>query len=241
MTTLSLIVPAAGCGQRAGTNGNKILVALGKKPLLHHTLRALTAPEAYPHNVRITQLIIAAREEEFELIQPILDNLTHSPTHPPTLSLIEGGPTRQASVFNAVRAATGEFVLVHDAARPLVSAALIFRVVDTALESDAALAALPCPDTVKRATPDGAVAGTLNRNTIWLAQTPQVFRREILLAALENAQRENYNGTDCSSLVERLPGQRVMLVPGDSHNFKVTYPEDVARAGVLLGSGADAD
>jgi 2-C-methyl-D-erythritol 4-phosphate cytidylyltransferase len=160
-----------------------------------------------------------------------------------TLRLIEGGETRQQSVSNAVQVAAGDFVLVHDAARPLLSRELIARVIEAAQRNGAAIAALPVSDTVKRATRCGEanhIAETLPREEIWLAQTPQVFRRGVLLQALEAARRDGFTGTDCASLVERLcaeSGQalhRVTLVLGEERNFKVTFAADLERAAHLL-------
>ena len=148
--------------------------------------------------------------------------------------LVEGGATRQDSVWNAVRATKSEWVLVHDAARPCPSRALIESVRDAATATSAAIAALPVSDTVKRAAPDGSIAQTLNRDQIWLAQTPQVFRRELFLAALESAAREGWQGTDCASIMERA-GHQIMLVPGEAENLKVTYAADLERAAAILG------
>ena len=147
--------------------------------------------------------------------------------------LVEGGATRQDSVWNAVRAARSEWVLVHDAARPCVSGALIEATRRAATSSGAAIAARPVSDTVKRAAPDGSVAQTLNRDEIWLAQTPQVFRRAPFLAALQSAQKDDWQGTDCASILERA-GQKVTLVRGESDNLKVTYAPDLERAAAIL-------
>ncbi len=149
------------------------------------------------------------------------------------ISLVEGGATRQDSVLNAVRVARGEWVLVHDAARPCLSRALIEAVITAATSGGAAIAALPVSDTVKRAAPDGSIIETLNRDEIWLAQTPQVFRRAPFLAALQSAHSEGWQGTDCASIMERA-GHQVMLVKGEAENFKVTYADDLARAAALL-------
>jgi 2-C-methyl-D-erythritol 4-phosphate cytidylyltransferase len=230
--TISIVVPAAGCGSRAGTAGNKILAPLCGEPLLGHTLRALTNAAAFPTNTAPLELLIAARRDEFGLIQPILDSPKAQNSKLKT-AVIEGGATRQDSVFNAARAACGDLLMVHDAARPLVSPQLIARVLEAALEKDAALAALPCPDTVKQATEDGTVVATLDRSVLWLAQTPQVFRRALFLEAMEKAARDGFNGTDCASLVEHL-GHPVQLVRGEARNFKVTYPDDLERAEAML-------
>jgi 2-C-methyl-D-erythritol 4-phosphate cytidylyltransferase len=166
------------------------------------------------------EVVISARREEFSLIDDVIGTLSNTPsgyseragsrvnTH-----CVEGGTTRQDSVDAAVRAASGRYVLVHDAARPLLLPTVVQRVVTAALQSGAAIAAMPVSDTVKRAASrvgdrragcNPVVAQTLPRGDIWLAQTPQVFRRDILFQGLEEAQRDGFSGTDCASLVERL-------------------------------------
>ena len=237
-TTISIVVPAAGCGSRAVTSGNKILAPLHGKPLLWHTLRALVNSAAFPENNQLIELFIAARRDEFELIHPILHHLIPRPSSL-IPRLVEGGATRQESVFNAAQVARGDLILVHDAARPLVSPPLIKRVIEAAQQNGAALAALPCADTVKQATENRCVAATLDRSLLWLAQTPQIFRRELFLQALKNAAQNNFNGTDCASLVEHF-GHEVQLVAGEARNFKVTYPDDLERAAALIALATSA-
>ena len=260
--TITAIVPAAGCGARAGLNGNKILAPLLGRPLLSWTLEALL--EMAP-----AEVIVACREEERAAIRaafggvnsasvpvPVQDfesqngarlgapffrfvedaNAARDQTGSLPIVLVEGGATRQDSVLHAVRAARGEWVLVHDAARPCVSLALIQAVLAAAQESGAAIAALPVSDTVKRAAPDGSIAQTLDRSEVWLAQTPQVFARQPFLAALESAQNDGWQGTDCASIMERA-GHRVSLVVGEANNLKVTYAADLERAAAILAGG----
>ncbi|HEX8237377.1 MAG TPA: IspD/TarI family cytidylyltransferase [Abditibacteriaceae bacterium] len=274
MATISVIVPAAGCGARANLNGNKVLAPLCGKPLLWWTLRALTHPQALPQGVALREVVISARSEEFSLIENVTSALSQAASEysqradshgtrvsgksrmpgkssPVKMRCVEGGATRQDSVASAVRTASGDYILVHDAARPLVSPQVVQRVVTAALHSGAAIAAMPVSDTVKRAA-DGAsdcraggnsvVAQTLPRGEIWLAQTPQVFRRDILLHAFDEAQHTGFSGTDCASLVERLRDHAqntrhpVTLVAGDERNFKVTYAADLERAANVLRS-----
>jgi 2-C-methyl-D-erythritol 4-phosphate cytidylyltransferase len=266
MVTISVIVPAAGCGARANLNSNKVLASLCDKPLLWWTLRALTHPQALPESVALYEVVISARREEFSLIENVTNALSQdaseysqgersqgkdAPGQGPQLNMrcVEGGTTRQDSVAAALGVAGGNYVLVHDAARPLVSPQVVQRVVTAALHSGAAIAAMPVSDTVKRAASrvgDRGIAGnpliaqTLQRGDIWLAQTPQVFRRDILLQALAEAQHTGFFGTDCASLVERLRDRAqnvlypVSLVTGDERNFKVTYAADLERAANLL-------
>lgn len=259
MATITAVVPAAGCGARAGLSGNKILAPLGGRPLLWWTLRTLLQAG------QCAEIVIAARRDEWDDIRTVLSRLDHDLSQPLQVieggyhvnpaqrqrsdfpvRLIEGGGTRQQSVHNAVRAAAGDFVLVHDAARPLLSSDLIARVVQAALRDGAAIAALPVSDTVKSVAEKTSKNGrivvneTLKRETIWLAQTPQVFRRAVLQEALERAESDGFSGTDCASLVERLLDESgaalhpVTVVAGEERNFKVTYAADLQRAAALL-------
>jgi 2-C-methyl-D-erythritol 4-phosphate cytidylyltransferase len=242
--TISVIVPAAGCGARAALNGNKVLAPLLGRPLLWWTLRALATTldlQSSTRAARLHEIVIAARRDEHASIQQIFTSTSVSSP----LRLVEGGATRAASVLNAVQSATGDYVLVHDAARPLLSRAVMERVVEAALQHGAAIAALPADDTVKQVVSGTAkIAKTLDRQCIWLAQTPQMFRREILLTAMQAAQSSGFQGTDCASYVEHWcdeqrqsePGENnrvldaVQVVRGEARNFKVTYAEDVTRA-----------
>jgi 2-C-methyl-D-erythritol 4-phosphate cytidylyltransferase len=197
-------------------------------------LRALleAAPLLEAQSTPLAQILIAARREEFALIEPLIAR------HAPLVTVVEGGATRQESVFNAARqaAAGAEYFLVHDAARPLVSPELIARVCRAARRHGAALAACGVSDTIKATVEENGarfVASTLDRSAIYLAQTPQVFRRDIFMSAFEKAARENFDGTDCASLVERNDG-RVAIVEGEAANFKVTFAADLERAERLL-------
>ena len=253
-TSISIIVPAAGCGARAGLGRNKVLCAIHGRPLLWWTLRALSHPDAFPVTVALTEIIVAAREDEWREIADVFAQLVEQSTLDKSISLrcIEGGATRQQSVHNAARAARGDWLLVHDAARPLIAPEITRRVIQTAQISGAAIAAMPVSDTVKLAAPvenvpsraqstlGPPIEATLDRRRVWLAQTPQVFRRDILLQAFEQAERDHFEGTDCASLVERLCDKNgdsrfeVTLVEGSAQNFKVTYADDLERAAQLL-------
>jgi 2-C-methyl-D-erythritol 4-phosphate cytidylyltransferase len=244
--TISLVVPAAGCGARAALNGNKILALIHGRPLLWWTLRRLTARAATAGlededlpSLRISEVVIAVRDDERATVQSIWDE-TDSPL---PLKLACGGESRQASVASALKLCTGDLVAVHDAARPMVTAGLLDRVARAAWRSGAAIPAAPASDTVKKTIQsDGRILieSTVLRETIWLAQTPQVFRREIFEAAFLQAEKEGFDGTDCASLVERLHTkggggcQQVVIVSSTADNFKVTYGADLERAAALL-------
>jgi 2-C-methyl-D-erythritol 4-phosphate cytidylyltransferase len=254
-SSVSTVIPAAGCGSRAGLGGNKILAPLCGRPVLEWTLRALLQPDALPPRASHRDLVLAARRDEWALIEPIARRVLAQidPGTRPELLLVEGGATRQDSVAAAARVAQGRWVCVHDAARPLVSPELSRRVLEAVASSSepgscfaGAIAALPASDTVKMAVSSTGgeghahIEGTLDRACVWLAQTPQVFERRVLLEALAEAQRDGFIGTDCASLVERLrdeagrPRYNVALVPGEPSNFKITFGPDIERAEFLL-------
>lgn len=241
---MAFIVPAAGCGARAALDRNKILAPLCGRPLLSWTLETLllAEEELAKSGVELREFFIAARREEWELLEELIGSLQ---TAGERVNLVEGGASRQESVGNAARHARSDFLLIHDAARPLVSKELVARVVESALHSGAAIAAVPAADTVKIARisekstllqqSTSVVQSTLERERIWLAQTPQVFRRKLYLDALSAAERSCFDGTDCASLLEKN-GIAVSLVEGEPGNFKVTYRDDLARAEAVLSA-----
>jgi 2-C-methyl-D-erythritol 4-phosphate cytidylyltransferase len=228
--TISVIVPAAGCGARAALNGNKILAPLRDGlPVLFWTLKALEGADYSGH--QLCEIIVVARPEEFPAIEEVQQEANFSLP----FKIVEGGATRQDSVWSGVTSAMGDFVLVHDAARPCVSSWVVARTVQDAQKTGAAIAALPVSDTVKRSNGAGAIAQTLDRSEIWLAQTPQVFRRDLFLQALQSARQEEFQGTDCASIMERM-GHEIALSLGETNNLKVTYAADLERAAAILSS-----
>jgi 2-C-methyl-D-erythritol 4-phosphate cytidylyltransferase / 2-C-methyl-D-erythritol 2,4-cyclodiphosphate synthase len=219
---VTAILAAGGSGLRAGVAKQWLVV--GGESVLRRSGRTLADCEA----VDAIVAVVPPGEEARGAAE--LDGLGKP------VRVVAGGAARADSVRNGLAAAEGAaVVLVHDAARPFASAALAARVAEAALRDGAALAALPATDTVKRA---GAgeppcVAETLDRRTLWLAQTPQGFRRDLLLAAYAAAGVDAAAATDECALVERM-GAPVTLVPGEPGNFKITGPEDVAGGRALL-------
>jgi 2-C-methyl-D-erythritol 4-phosphate cytidylyltransferase len=157
--------------------------------------------------------------------------------------VVEGGNSRQQSVENALRSLGPEtdLVAVHDAVRPFIDLEIIHRAFDEAAESGAAIVGLPAVDTVKqvnRGTGKTRVRTTLPRDKLVLAQTPQVFRYELLVRAYEAARRDGFIGTDESSLVERLEAVEVTVVLGSDRNIKITRPADMELARLFLHEDA---
>lgn len=193
--------------------------------MLLHSLAALAAADD------IDCVVPVVAEGDLGRLRDLADDLAAIPKLAPA---VVGGATRQDSVRAGVESLPSgvELVAVHDAARPLVSADAVARVVAAASRSGAAILAVPVRDTIKRVR-DGRVAETPPRAECFAAQTPQVFRTEILREALAKAAAEGCQGTDDAQLVEAL-GVAVQVVAGDPFNLKVTHPEDVAAAERLL-------
>jgi 2-C-methyl-D-erythritol 4-phosphate cytidylyltransferase/2-C-methyl-D-erythritol 2,4-cyclodiphosphate synthase len=149
------------------------------------------------------------------------------------VTLVAGGPTRQASVAAALRETSADRVLVQDASRPLIRADLVARVMDALGEAEAVVPALPVEDTLKAVT-DDRVVETVGREGLWRAQTPQGFVVPVLRRAHERALEEGFEATDDAALIEHYGGT-VEIVRGDRWNLKVTYPDDFTVAEALLG------
>ena len=220
------LLPCAGSGARAGGVVPKQYQSVAGVPMVRHTLAAFLAV------ARIARVLV--------VVAPGDDTL-QAPDAAYSIAAC-GGATRAQSVFNGLAAlrdqgaGADDWVLVHDAARCLVTPALIDALIDACLpDAVGGLLALPLADTLKSATGTRAVA-TLERADKWLAQTPQMFRVGALHAALVAHAAQGFAGiTDEASAVEAA-GQRPLLVRGSAQNFKVTYPEDFALAEAVLRS-----
>ena len=215
---VTAIFPAAGRGSRMKAARNKILLELAGESILVQTLKRFARID------RISKMIIAVSKEEI----PIIQNLLESKNFSKPIQIVEGGSERQFSIYNAIKKLSpeSEIVLIHDAARPLVSTETIERVIDSAIEFGGSIAAVPEKNTIKIATSERFVDKTLPRNLLWEIQTPQAFRREIIEKAYESAISDKFLGTDDSSLVERI-GYPVKIVESDSSNIKLTTPDDL--------------
>jgi 2-C-methyl-D-erythritol 4-phosphate cytidylyltransferase len=217
------LIPAAGVGARMGASSPKQYLKIGGKPMLRHTLDAFQSSDLIAHT-----FVVVSPDD------PFIDAV--APHHGVTV-LRCGGASRMESVKNglAVLANTlssTDWVLVHDAARPGLTAELIEKLITATSDHDVGgLLALPVVDTVKRCI-DGEACGTVPRNGLWLAQTPQMFRFQLLREALQAATDPN-SITDDASAVEAL-GLSPKLVEGHPRNLKVTLPEDIRIAEMYL-------
>lgn len=220
------VIVAAGKGVRMGGMLGKQFLPLGGRPILAHTLSGFNESEL------IDRIIIVLSAGDIDYFKTeILSKLTLSKK----IQVVTGGEHRQNSVYNSllqVRAKDG-IVLIHDGVRPFVRSEQIAATVAKARETGACILALPVADTLKRVAEDRRIQSTLERKSVWMAQTPQVFRFSVIWQAHQAARKAGYSGTDDAQLVERL-GLPVAIVPGSRSNIKITTPEDLALAEAIL-------
>jgi 2-C-methyl-D-erythritol 4-phosphate cytidylyltransferase len=205
------LLVAAGSGERLGAGRPKAFVELAGRPMLEWSLAALRA-------AGIADIVLA---------------LPPGVPAPAGVRGVPGGATRSASVRAALAEVSADVVLVHDAARPLVTPDVFARVAEALHDADCAIAAARVADTVKQADESGVVVGTLDRARLWAVQTPQAFRRDVLARALDVSDDVLAQATDDAWLVERAGGS-VRVVETSPANFKVTTPHDLRVAEILL-------
>ncbi|MBT4307660.1 MAG: 2-C-methyl-D-erythritol 4-phosphate cytidylyltransferase [Candidatus Marinimicrobia bacterium] len=211
---ITVVIPAAGSGKRFGEN--KQLKILGDRPLVFHTLKPFIDSEL------INEIVVVAPKNDVQQLSRELKSMISVKS----VMVVAGGNTRQKSVFNGLKAASdsSELICVHDAVRPFVTKELIEKAVNACSEHDGVIVAQSSTDTIKKVM-DDQIMETLPRETIWRAQTPQVFSKSALQEALKMAEDENIQGTDEASLLERI-GYQVGFVEGSSLNIKITTEED---------------
>ena len=218
-----MMVAAAGGSTRMGQP--KQHIQLGQYPVLIHTLLALQQTET------VDEILLIARSEDIDAFMA----QAHQAGVSKLRTAVTGGATRQASVACGLAAlpACATLVGIHDGARPLIDPATITAVIETANQTGAAAVAVPVKDTLKRTTDDGIVIDTPDRANLWRVQTPQVFDRAALCAAMESALAEGKDYTDDCQLMEAA-GHKVKLVCGLDTNLKLTTPEDIRLAKALM-------
>jgi 2-C-methyl-D-erythritol 4-phosphate cytidylyltransferase len=220
---LTAVIVAGGSSQRMGFD--KLLALLGDKPVLAHTI------EAFERTDSVKEIILVARAERVAEFQELVRQSDFKKVR----RVVAGGMHRQDSVRAGLEGldASADYVAVHDAARPLVMPEQIERVLEVAREHGAAALAEPITDTLKRADENGLVTGGVSRDGLYAMQTPQIFARELLERAYANVAEKNLSVTDEVSAVEHL-GAKVVLVPNDEWNVKITYPRDLFLAQAAL-------
>jgi 2-C-methyl-D-erythritol 4-phosphate cytidylyltransferase len=210
----SVVIVAAGSGTRMNLGYNKVYARLEDgRTVLEHTMQCfLDDPEC-------AQVIVVTDADDFCAS-------IHYDYWPGKILIAHGGSTRQESVYSGVKAAREDVVMIHDGARPFVSRDALERLKQAMETEDACLLTVPCKDTIKKVR-DGYVELTYDRSTLAAAQTPQVFRTELILGCFRKALQEGFTGTDDCSLAERYSDVRIKAVEGSYENIKITTPEDL--------------
>lgn len=225
-----VVLPAAGSGKRMGAGQNKLFLLLENKPILIHTL------EVFQRDENCTGIWLAVKPEEREYIQHLLERYDISKVK----GLPNGGEERQHSVHACIKEMQQvDIVLVHDAARPFITRDIIAKLVETANEKGAAIAGVRAKDTMKKVR-DGVIIETVDRESLWMIQTPQGFRFDLLAEAEDVAEKVGFLGTDEAMLVERL-GHAVHIVEASYDNLKMTTKEDLVLGEAILRKRAEGN
>lgn len=222
-----VVLPAAGSGKRMGAGQNKLFLPLLDKPILIHTLLVFEQDEA------CSGIWLAVKDTERVYIQSLITkyNITK------IKGLPTGGAERQHSVHSCLKEMKDvEIVLVHDAARPFITKSIIAQLAKTAYEKGAAIAGVRAKDTMK-VVREGIIKETVDRDSLWMIQTPQAFRFDLLAEAEDVAEKIGFLGTDEAMLVERL-GHEVYVVESSYDNVKMTTQEDLIFGEAILRARA---
>ena len=223
MIDLGAVIVAAGNGTRMGTAEKKQFLMVNGKPILAWTVDVFQAmPE-------VKQMVIVTAEADRDRCE----SLGLISGWNKVRAIVNGGLDRQTSVLAGVRALNNEWILVHDGVRPLVSEDAVRRCLQAAEKHGAAVLAVPVKDTIKKVDEQGFVIDTPDRSSLWAMHTPQVFRRDVLIAAIERAIAKGEVATDDAAAVERL-GHRIYLVKDEETNLKITTPSDLDMAAFWL-------
>ncbi len=220
-----MLIPAAGAGARMKREESKVLIRLGGRPLIEHTVHGLLGHPA------VERIVVVARQSDFSELERIFANRAEGGRIAPW---VEGGPERQDSVWQGLGAlgeAPPDWVLIHDAARPFFSQSLLDRVLAALEHHGAVVPRLPIFDTVRRV--NGGGSEVLERASLFRCQTPQGFHWKVLAEAHREANAKGLRGTDDAQLVEAA-GHPVRFVAGEERNLKVTAPDELAFGEWLL-------
>ncbi len=222
------VVPSAGKGARLARAADKPYILFAGKPLIVHTLRALSSSPS------IKEIVLVVEKNKIAPARSLVRrfNLTK------VKKIIAGGRTRAHSVYNGLKAVPCDYagsILIHDGARPCVTKNLIRSCIREAARCDGAIAAVPVTSTIKKAGAGKRVIATLERRRLWAVQTPQVFKRDVITTAYREAIKRGIYATDDAALVE-LAGGVVRVVMGDAGNIKITVPEDLLFAEAIFAN-----
>lgn len=209
---VTAIIAAGGKGTRMGAAENKVFLELNGKKVIEHTI------EIFEKNSLIANIVIVTGKDDMEKCRRI------SEKYKKIIAIIEGGNTRRQSVYNGLKAANEDYVAIHDAARALVTDEIISETIYTAQKYGAAAPGVLCKDTLKKSDRQGFIESTVDRSFVYQIQTPQVFKKELIIKAHELAG--NFDATDDCALVECV-GVKIKITHGSYENIKLTTPDDM--------------
>lgn len=222
----SVIIVAAGSGKRMKSAIAKQYIELKGRTILSYTV------ETFEKSDNIDEIILVTSQEAIDFVTK---NIVNKYQFTKVKAVVAGGAERQDSVYNGLKKVSKDtyVVLIHDGVRPFVNDSYITKLESIAMEFGACVLGAPVKDTIKICDSEGYIVDTPNRSTLWLAQTPQCFKYDVIINAYEKAYKEGYTGTDDSVLVEKT-GVKVKMVEGDYNNIKITTPEDLYIGEVIL-------
>lgn len=230
MNKITAIVLAAGSGSRMKSKTKKQFMEIKGKPVIWYFLFEF-------EKSRVDEIILVTGKEDIDYCKK---EIVEKYNLKKIKNVVAGGSERYESVYNGLKEVTGNIVLIHDGARPLINNEIIERSIEGAIKSDACVVGVPVKDTIKRANKEGYIIDTPNRSELWITQTPQSFKTDLVKMAYKKMKEELEKGnttlniTDDAMVVEEFTTNQVRFVQGDYKNIKVTTPEDIDSAELFI-------
>lgn len=230
MNKITAIVLAAGSGSRMKSKTKKQFMEIKGKPVIWYSLFEF-------EKSRVDEIIFVTGKEDIDYCKK---EIVEKYNLKKIKNVVAGGSKRYESVYNGLKEVTGNIVLIHDGARPLINNEIIERSIEGTIKSDACVVGVPVKDTIKRANKEGYIIDTPNRSELWITQTPQSFKTDLVKMAYKKMKEELEKGnttlniTDDAMVVEEFTTNQVRFVQGDYKNIKVTTPEDIDIAELFI-------
>ena len=230
MNKITAIVLAAGSGSRMKSKTKKQFMEIKGKPVILYSLFEF-------EKSRVDEIILVTGKEDIDYCKK---EIVEKYNLKKIKNVVAGGSERYESVYNGLKEVTGNIVLIHDGARPLINNEIIERSIEGTIKSDACVVGVPVKDTIKRANKEGYIIDTPNRSELWITQTPQSFKTDLVKMAYKKMKEELEKGnttlniTDDAMVVEEFTTNQVRFVQGDYKNIKVTTPEDIDIAELFI-------
>lgn len=230
MNKITAIVLAAGSGSRMKSKTKKQFMEIKGKPVIWYSLFEF-------EKSRVDEIILVTGKEDIDYCKK---EIVEKYNLKKIKNVVAGGSERYESVYNGLKEVTGNIVLIHDGARPLINNEIIERSIEGTIKSDACVVGVPVKDTIKRANKEGYIIDTTNRSELWITQTPQSFKTDLVKMAYKKMKEELEKGnttlniTDDAMVVEEFTTNQVRFVQGDYKNIKVTTPEDIDIAELFI-------